>query len=216
MPALSFDDFYKKITATLNIGSQSELAAILGVHRSSITQAKHKNTVPYTWVLKLSEHFHLDPSWLKAETTGDINPPAVTRDAITVIPRVKARLHAGGGSFETSPDIDSFYAFSRAWLRRKGNPRQMVLMDIIGDSMSPVIEEGDTVLVDQSCREIYAGGIYAIGIDDTVMIKRIEKNPRHLVLISANSTYAPVYMQKEEINRIRIIGRVIWVCRELG
>jgi phage repressor protein C with HTH and peptisase S24 domain len=215
MSTLSFASFYKKATALPGIGSQSDLAAVLGVHRSSITQAKRKDTVPDAWLLKLVERFQLDPSWLKAEA-GGLNPPLLPRDAVTAVPLVRARLHAGGGSFETSPEVESCFAFRRAWLRRKGDPGKMVLMDVIGDSMSPVIEEGDTVLVDQSRTDIYAGGIYAVGIDDTVMVKRLEKHPGRLVLISANSRYAPVYLQDEEINRVRVIGRVIWICRELG
>jgi phage repressor protein C with HTH and peptisase S24 domain len=212
MTFIPFDVFYEKTRQGLDIRSQSELAAILGVHRSAVTQAKRKNTVPDAWLVKLGRHFDVDPGWLASTGSG----PPVLREAVTAVPRVRARLHAGGGSFETSPEIESYYAFSRAWLRRKGNPEQMVLMDVIGDSMSPVIEEGDTVLVDQSRTEIYAGAIYAVGIDDTVMVKRIEKHPQHLVLISANARYAPVYLQDEEINRVRIIGRVIWICRELG
>ncbi len=211
MTTLPFDIFYRKVQKNLGLRSQSELADILGVHRSAVTQAKRKNTVPAAWLLKLGEHFNLDTGWLASTGAG----PPVRREAITAVPRVRARLHAGGGSFETSPEIESYYAFSRSWLRRKGNPEQMVLMDVIGDSMSPVIEAGDTVLVDQSRTEIYAGGIYAVGIDDTVMVKRLEKHPHSLVLISANSRYAPVHLSREEHNRIRIIGRVVWICREL-
>ncbi|MEW6078686.1 MAG: XRE family transcriptional regulator [Thermodesulfobacteriota bacterium] len=216
MSTLSFASFYKKATALPGVGSQSDLAAVLGVHRSSITQAKRKNTVPDAWLLKVIEHFQLDPSWLRTESGGGPPLAAFTREAVTAVPRVRARLHAGGGSFETSPEVESFFAFRRSWLRRKGDPDKMVLMDVVGDSMSPTIEEGDTVLVDQSRTDIYAGGIYALGIDDTVMVKRLEKHPGRLVLISANSRYAPVYLQGEEINRVRVIGRVIWICRELG
>ena len=213
MTIIPFDAFYQKARENLGVRSQSELAGLLGVHRSAVTQAKRKNTVPDLWLLKLGRHFNLDPDRPESSVETAIGN---IRSAMTAVPRVKARLHAGGGSFETSPEIESFYAFSRAWLRRKGNPEQMVLMDVIGDSMSPVIEEGDTVLVDQSRTDIYSGGIYAVGIDDTVMVKRIEKHPQRLVLISANSSYAPVYLQKEEVRRIRIIGRVVWICRELG
>lgn len=212
MAIIPFDVFYEKARQGLGIRSQSELAAILGVHRSAVTQAKRKNTVPDAWLLKLGRHFEFDPDWLISTRSG----PPVMRETVAAVPRVRARLHAGGGSFETGPEVESYYAFSRSWLRRKGDPEQMVLMDVIGDSMSPIIEEGDTVLVDQSRTEIYAGGIYAVGIDDTVMVKRIEKHPQHLVLISANTRYAPVYLKEEEINRARIIGRVIWICRELG
>ena len=92
----------------------------------------------------------------------------------------------------------------------------MVLMDIFGNSMEPELKDGDTVLVDQSQKEILAGAIYAIGIDDTVMVKRIEKLPDKLVLISENGHYAPTHLHGEEINNVRILGKVIWLCREIN
>ena len=64
-------------------------------------------------------------------------------------------------------------------------------------------------------KEILAGAIYAVGIDDTVMVKRVEKHPNKLVLLSDNKDYTPIYLQGEEIDTARIIGKVIWVCREL-
>ncbi|MFO8049394.1 MAG: S24 family peptidase [Desulfosudaceae bacterium] len=210
----SFNAFYEKITSHLGIRSQSDLADRLGLHRSAVTQAKRHGSVPDSWILNLAEQYHLDPFWLKQATGRPEAVLPVPRN-ITGVPRVKARLHAGGGSFETSPEVDSGHAFDRDWLRRRGKPDKMVLMDVIGDSMSPVIEEGDTVLIDQSQTEIYAGRIYAVGIDDTVVVKRVEKHPRRLVLHSANQAYAPLFLDPVEARTTRIIGRVIWICREL-
>ncbi len=90
----------------------------------------------------------------------------------------------------------------------------MVLMDIFGNSMEPELKDGDTVLVDQSQKAILAGAIYAVGIDDTVMVKRLEKHPNKLVLRSDNESYAPIFLQGDEIETVRVIGKVLWVCRE--
>ena len=91
----------------------------------------------------------------------------------------------------------------------------MVLMDVFGNSMAPEIKDGDTVLIDQSQKAIIAGAIYALGIEDTIMVKRVERHPRKLVLLSDNKEYAPLYLADEEIGGIRIIGKVLWICREL-
>jgi len=90
----------------------------------------------------------------------------------------------------------------------------MVLMDIFGNSMAPELKDGDTVLVDQSQKGVLAGALYAVGIDDTIMIKRVEKHPNKLVLLSDNTDYSPIFLQNAELETIRIIGKVIWVCRE--
>ena len=90
----------------------------------------------------------------------------------------------------------------------------MVLMDVFGTSMEPEIRDGDTVLIDQSQQDILAGAIYAVGIEDTIMVKRLEKHPQTLVLLSDNTAYAPIYLKKQDMNSFRIIGKVIWVCRD--
>ena len=91
----------------------------------------------------------------------------------------------------------------------------MVLLDVVGNSMEPELKEGDTVLIDESQKSILAGAIYAVGIEDTVMVKRVEKHPNKLVLLSENKHHNPIYLQNEEMNKVRIIGKVIWMGREL-
>ena len=75
--------------------------------------------------------------------------------------------------------------------------------------------DGDTVLVDQSQKNILAGAIFALGIEDTIMVKRVEKHPQKLVLRSDNRDYAPIYLEGNDANQVRILGKVIWVCREI-
>jgi phage repressor protein C with HTH and peptisase S24 domain len=90
----------------------------------------------------------------------------------------------------------------------------MVLMDIFGNSMDPELKDGDTVLVDESQKAIIAGALYAVGIEDTVMVKRVEKHPNSLVLQSDNKDYAPIFLRESEMDMARIIGKVVWVGRE--
>ena len=91
----------------------------------------------------------------------------------------------------------------------------MVLMDIFGNSMAPEMKDGDTVLIDQSQMDILSGAIYAVGVEDTIMVKRVEKHPNTLVLLSDNKDYAPIYLKDHDAGSIRMIGKVIWICREL-
>ncbi len=120
-----------------------------------------------------------------------------------------------GGSFEVGSEVEGYYAFRKDWLTTKGNRNNMVLMDIFGNSMEPEMKDGDTILIDESQKDILAGAIYAVGIDDTIMVKRVEKHPNKLVLLSDNKDYSPIYLQGNEINSVRIIGKVIWISREL-
>lgn len=215
MARLKFEDFIQRVYDSTGINSQMELASSLQIHRSAITQARKKDAIPDKWLLQLYKNFGLNPEWLEL----GVGPIFLREDAneneeFVTIPKVKARLCAGGGSFETAVEIEEYYSFRRDWLKSKGLADEMVLMDVVGNSMEPELKDGDTVLINESQKTILAGAVYAVGVDDTIMVKRLEKLPNKLVLQSDNKNYDPIYLSGEEINSVVVIGKVIWVCRE--
>lgn len=145
-----------------------------------------------------------------------MSPEAAPAMGYSLIPKVKARLCAGTGSLETEGEVIGYYAFKTDFLRRKGRPKKMVLMDITGDSMSPVLMDRDSVLIDESQNEIIAGGIFAVGIDSEVYVKYLDKIPGKLILRSKNTEYHPIEvdMNGELSDSVRVIGRIVWSCRE--
>jgi phage repressor protein C with HTH and peptisase S24 domain len=211
-----FESFLQRVCEATGIASQTELASALNINRSAITQARKKGSIPDKWILKLYRTFALNPDWVETGFGPTFLKPSASSDSrFENIPKVKARLSAGGGSFEVGSEIEGYYAFRKEWLATKGNINKIVLMDIFGNSMEPEIKDGDTVLIDESQKDILAGAVYAVGIEDTIMVKRLEKHPNKLVLHSDNRDYSPIYLQGNEINSVRIIGKIIWICREV-
>lgn len=211
-----FNAFFDRTCSSLGISTLSELAAILNVNRSSITQARKKNSVPANWLLALFRIHGLNPDWLEDGTGPQwLKQGDGFENEFFPVPKVRARLCAGAGSFEVEDQVETCHSFQTAWLQNKGVKERMVLMDVFGNSMSPEIKDGDMVLIDQSQTDIFAGTVYAVGVEDTIMVKRIEKHPRKLVLLSDNKTYAPIFLSDDEMDRVRIIGKVLWICREL-
>jgi len=216
MTETRFDAFLGRVFSATGIGSQAELAAALNVNRSAITQARKKNSIPDKWILQLYRSYGLDPDWVESGVGAAFNRESdAGEDLFTGVPKVKARLSAGAGSFEVGSEIEGYYAFRKDWLNTKGTVSKMVLMDIFGNSMEPEMKDGDTILIDESQKDVMAGAIYAVGVEDTIMVKRLEKHPNKLVLLSDNKDYSPIYLQSDEIDHVRIIGKVIWICREL-
>ncbi len=213
MDLTDFESFLNRVFETTGIRSQKQLAEALGLHRSAVSQAKRKGLVPDSWIYKIASLYDIDAAWLEKGTGIKEN---YNDCHFQKIPIVKARLCAGSGSFETDAESEAYFMFPVEWLNRKGCPESMVMMNIFGNSMEPEMKDGDSILVDQSQKDILAGAVYAVGIDDTVMVKRIEKRPGQLVLMSDNSHYAPIYLKGKEMNSVRIIGHVIWICRELN
>ena len=145
-----------------------------------------------------------------------MSPEAAPKMGYALVPKVMARLAAGTGSLETEGKVIGYYAFKLDFLMRKGHPSQMVLMDVAGDSMEPDVWNGDTVLIDESQREIIAGAMFAVGIEQEVYVKYLHRIPGKLVLRSKNPEYDPieVEMNGDLVGTVRIIGRVVWSCRE--
>lgn len=213
--SFTFDSFLQRAFSATGAESQNEFAAILGINRSAITQARRKNAVPAKWLLTLYRRYGLNPDWLE---TGNgrtfLKQADATESEFQRVPKVKARLCAGGGSFEVGSEVEGYYSFRKEWLSSKGSSEKMVLMDIFGNSMSPELRDGDSVLIDESQKEILSGAMYAVGVEDTIMVKRVEKHPNRLVLLSDNTDYSPLFLSREEMSGVRIIGKVLWVCRE--
>jgi phage repressor protein C with HTH and peptisase S24 domain len=207
MSSQQFEAFMGRVARGTGIQSQSELAVALDVNRSAVSRAKSRDRVPEQWISRLCALFDLEPDWLRDGQSS--------LDRFVEVPVVVARLGAGGGSHVVDVDVRGHMAFRSAWLHQKGQPRDMVLMQVIGDSMEPSIREGDYVLIDQSKKEIYPGGIYALGLEDTIMVKQLDRRPDELVILSANSKYSPIILRGDELETVRIIGRVVGVWRDL-
>ncbi|MFK4764267.1 S24 family peptidase [Desulfobaculum sp. SPO524] len=217
-----------RIIEALGIGTQSALARELGVSRGAISDAKSKNKVPAEWLLKLFRTHSLNPFWLEtghgAKFLREDTVRRTVRDApaperepqYDYVPLVAARLSGGGGSAQTSDRVVEYYAFQRSWLRSKGSVDDMRLMRVTGESMSPTLDDEDIVLVDLSQNDIRVGKIYAVRMDDEIVVKRLERKPGKLVLVSDNRRfYEPQEIPLGDQSNVEVLGRVVWMSREI-
>ncbi len=214
-PMPSFAEFFTRLCSSTPIQSQTKLARHLGVNRSAVTQAKERGTVPERWVYKLARDFSLDPDWLIGKVQGpqlDASPGGQYHP----VPRIEPRLSEQG---DLVPDNDHQgqgpYAFHSSWLEGKGSIHSMVLLQVSGDSMEPIIHHGDHVLFDQAQKDIISGRIYALGIEGSILIRRVERHPDMLMLISPHPSYPPVYVHRNK-HSVHILGAIVWVCKELS
>lgn len=207
---MKFDDFFQRVVKITEIASQKELANLLGIDPAAITLAKTRG-VPKSWGLTIAAKFGINPAWLY---TGTGPVFQFEHGRITFVPKVAAKACAGGGSLELSDAVIGELAFDRSWLNAKGRLDKMVAMDVVGDSMSPELEPGDTILVDQSQSQVADNKIYVVGLADTIQVKRVQVRPGLVILFSTNQRYAPITVQGDEMDTMRVIGRVLWSSRK--
>lgn len=157
---------------------------------------------------------HCDPEKKIYKDENGVNIPQWDNpnpDIFHYVPMAKANLNAGGGSFVLSENTTGrYYAFRKHFLAAiASSPKNLILMKVTGDSMEPKIEDGDTVMIDIGKRQLKNGAIYALGYDDIIVIKELEKLPGgRALVISKNRKMYPPY--EADIRQIRIIGQVIW------
>jgi phage repressor protein C with HTH and peptisase S24 domain len=121
-------------------------------------------------------------------------------------------ISAGTGTLPDASQED-LYFFRKDWINRKGNPDTMSLIRVSGDSMEPTLSKGDIVLVDHSRKHINDFGIYAICVDDSIMIKRLQPFGKKVMIISDNQKYPALEVHAADIT---VNGKALWYAHDLS
>ena len=141
--------------------------------------------------------------------------PDEALESYTMIPKVMAKAGAGS-SLITEDDVLGMYAFRNDFLRRVGiHAQHSVMLDVMGDSMEPLIRNQDTILVDQSDRVLKDGEIFLVGFGDELLVKRVQRTPRGWLLRSENNNFRDVPVEGVDLDMFRVYGRVRWFGRVL-
>ena len=149
--------------------------------------------------------------WLD-EMNAHIVFPGEELDDYVMIPKVNA-IAGAGASLETKGNVLGMYAFRREFLRREGiNCKNSVLMMVRGDSMEPLLRDGDTILVDQNCNTPADGQIFVVGLGEELMVKRLQKTGGGWNICSLNQGYTPIPVEGDQED-FRVYGRVRWFGR---
>ena len=124
------------------------------------------------------------------------------------VPRLDLGASAGPGRVAGGEAAFDTFRFSRRWLAEQGLERaQLSALRVEGDSMEPVLNDGDEILVDRAPRP-FRDGIHVVRLGDTLMVKRVANaGPGRVALLSQNFAYPPVEVAADEVV---IIGRVVW------
>ncbi len=191
--------------------SQQDLADKLNVSRQTISSWEVNRTEPTMGNIEMmSIIFHCQKSDL---IDGVFKPQAQSSNQTKhKIINVLGRVAAGIPIDSISEIIDQEYITDE--LAQKG---EYFGLRIKGDSMSPVIMDGDTVIVrfqeDAETDEI----IIALINGHDGVCKKLKKLDNGLMLISINPQYAPLVFTSAEIDQtpVKIIGKVVEIRRKL-
>jgi hypothetical protein len=130
------------------------------------------------------------------------------RSGWIAIPRLPLDASAGPGALSGEERPFDSFGFSADWLRARNlDPAMLSMIQVAGDSMHPILNDGDEILVDRSPRPLREG-IHVVRVDDAVLVKRLDTGrPGFISLVSANKVYARVELPACDV---QVIGRVVW------
>ena len=209
--ANSITDFFKSLLANKTFKNNTDLQRFLGISDSNPAVIKRfisgESDVGFRRVC----------DWLEKTGCTIVFPEddLTQISSYRFVPKVAA-IAGAGATLETSDEVLGYYAFRADWMGAEHvSERQSVLMDVRGDSMEPLLKDGDTLLVDQSDTEVKDGRIYVVTLGDELRVKRIQKGFKGYVLRSENPRYADITIEGEDLASFRVHGRVRWVGKML-
>ena len=147
-------------------------------------------------------------------TENDANPADYA-----FVPVYDVSASAGHGAFHdfASDEAVQHMAFLNSWIHGNlgSSGDRLVVIRAVGDSMTPTINSGDSLLIEVSPH--YAGdGLYCVQLHETLFAKRVQRKPdQSYQLLSENPSYPTMAITEEDGCSFRLIGRILWVGKQV-
>lgn len=199
---------------------QNELAEIVGVTAQAVTNWIRRGQISPKSARIISQKLGYSVNWIlgaefesSQNDVQSIDNNSDYSDTHIEIELYDIKLSAGNGRMvEWIPrKSDEPLLFREAWFKTKRlSPYTCKAMYVRGHSMTPVLEDWDTVIVDISDTEIVDGEIYALIYHNNFYIKQVVRNGKDIQLISFNPEYKPININDDDLENLQIIGRKVW------
>lgn len=212
-----------------------ELADVLEIRQSSISDAKRRNSIPAEWYMKLFESFGLSPDWLKKgsgpmflrteqgytpldgpageangrhlfESSGQYNEP----DAKNVVVTVHSPLEAYDAE-KPAPSVGKLnipMSFAHPGL---------YVIRVEASSMEPSIRRGAYVSLDTTQKTVISGELYGVNLPyEGVVIKRVYLDtPNNCYILRSENPAHPEMTAPIDKTGVFIVGRVSWLLQKM-
>lgn len=219
----------QRLAEIRNGKSQGAFADELGIHKNSLGHYERGNRVPDAAVLLKLVEMGFSANWVltgegskdakgsREALTQDIEKLRKLDEEFALIPGYNVQVAAGHGSLAGDESPTRELAFRRKWLRYRGlHEHDLALVFAKGDSMEPTISDNETVMVDTSEKKLRDGHIYVIRNGDHLLVKRIQTLWNDGVqLLSDNKEYPPQEIASADLEHLEVIGKVVWVGKDL-
>lgn len=183
----AFEAGFERLKTTLGFKNQKELADILGIRQSSISDAKRRDVIPADWAIKLLRKERINPHWIYV----GLRPVRIGDQECTPC----SELYPGQSSF-----LQQFAAQSLSII---------VMQDA---SMEPEIPRDSHVGINRDDRKLVNGALYGVKLPyEGFTVRRIlTVGNRKATLRAANSSIPAISLAHSKLESI-IHGRAVWL-----
>ena len=185
--------------------SRKEVADFLQVHETTIKRYEDGNTkkLPTDRLEKIAKYLNTSIEYLMG-WEEEQKPQGVKIPVLGTVP--------AGIPIAAVEDILDYEEIPKSW----ENQGEFFGLKIKGDSMMPILTNGDVVIVRKQSTADNGDTVIAMvnGYDATC--KRYERSNNGIMLIPNNSSYTPTFYTNEEIESlpVTIIGKVVELRRK--
>ncbi len=235
-----FQEKLNRIYTATSTKTQQQLAKVLGVQQSSVSDAKSRGTIPKPWLLLLMRKYNINPTWVE-EGKGDmylsVNITEKTNDSELASTNNRANIllneprkqfikssasvpvHSTVYSGETDAennmlfDIENYISIPEDVSREN-----TIVFKLNGRSMEPTLLANSIVGVDLLDKKLISGEIYAFCLPPQgVYFARVFHAPTIYIdkevtinLTSENKTFPTVTLPLKKAEEA-VLGKAFWV-----
>lgn len=189
--------------------SQTELAEKVNTTKQNIYKYEKGiiTNIPSDRIELIANALNTTPAYLMGWNDGEkqekSNIAYVIKEDIYNIPLFES-VSAGFGATAQNCIID----YIPTVIHNPYEADETIAIIVSGDSMYPKIEDGDTIVVHKQT-SVDSGQIAVVLIDgEDAVVKKVKYGADWVDLISINPEYKTRHFEKEELERLRVLGLV--------
>lgn len=220
---MGFTEIYERIKLATNCRTQVELAELLNIRQSSISDAKRRDSVPGDWYMKLFERFGLNPDWLKYGV-GPLYLRTEKGYCPQEAPQALAETVACYGDDFTRSTVVDVYDMACIYTDEAPSPLpqaflrpSLQVLRLRGQAMEPLLREGAYIGVDMEDLAPVSGRTYALfaPLEGVVVRQVFLDGPQQGYVLRAQSPDYPETFLDAALLQRRMLGRVVWTFQEV-
>lgn len=208
--------FWKKFVFLCEVRNESPSAvcSALGFSTTMATKWKKGAQPRELTLMKIATYFGVSPSYFlgteePAPTPGNSQP--LNQDNVYLAPLYES-VSAGFGAYAAENAVDRVPIY----VAKPSEAVDTICIRVRGDSMSPIISDGDIVQVRKQ-DSVISGSVAVVMIEDEGYVKSVfYEEGKWLELRSENPNYPVMRFEGSALRRVRVVGFVTKVIKNVN